>query len=130
MWLRTPTTSMSLNNNDQSQLTKEGVACPKVLEKTDTCNTLNGWQISEIVTLTLLCFNVLCHWSNITHWIYSTCLAHRTRLTERKEKRLFDQREKMREELMQQVLVAPPEQDPAQQPRQILAPAQPEIIVG
>ena len=31
---------------------------------------------------------------------------------------------------MQQVLVAPPEQDPAQQPRQILAPAQPEMIVG
>ena len=36
----------------------------------------------------------------------------------------------MREELMQQVLVAPPEQDPAQQPRQILAPAQPKIILG
>ena len=29
-------------NNDQSQLIKEGVACPKVLEKNDTCNTLNG----------------------------------------------------------------------------------------
>ena len=94
-------------NNDQSQLTKEGVACPKVLEKTDTCNTLNGWQISEIVTLTLLCFNVLCHWSNITHWVYTTCLAHRTRLTEKKEKKLSVQREKMREELMQQVFRCP-----------------------
>ena len=129
--MRTHTTLMYLTmTSDQSQLIKEGVVCPKVLEKTDTCNTLNGWQISEIVILSLLCFNVLCHWSNITHWIYSTCLAHRTRLTERKEKKLFDQREKMREELMQQVLVAPPEQDPAQQPQQILAPAQPEIMGG
>ena len=83
----------------------------------------------EIVILSLLCFNILCHWSNVTHWIYSTCLAHRTKLTERKEKKSSEQREKMREELVKQV-VAPPEQDPAQQPRQILAPAQPEIIVG
>ena len=134
-------------NNDQSQMTKEqlaqeiqkcrlaktndGVVCPKVPEKTDTCNTLNGWQISEIVTLTLVGFNVLCHWSNITHWIYATCLAHRTRLTEKKEKKLSVEREKMREELRQeQVLVAPPEPGPAaQQPRQILGPAQPEIVV-
>ena len=36
----------------------------------------------------------------------------------------------MLEELMQQVLVAPPEPGPAaQQPRQILAPAQPEIVL-
>ena len=55
-------------NNDESQLIKEGVGCPKVLERTNTCNTLNGWQISEILILLLLCFNVLCHWSNITHW--------------------------------------------------------------
>ena len=71
-------------NNDESQQIKEGMVCPESLE-TNTCNTLNGWQISEIVILSLLCFNVLCHWSNVTHWIYSTCLAHRNRLTERKE---------------------------------------------
>ena len=103
----------------------------QLLEETDTCNTLNAWQISEIVTLTLVGFNVLCHWSNITHWVYATCLAHRTRQTEKKEKKLSVQREKMREELMQeQVLVAPPEPCPsAQQPRQILGPAQPKIVV-
>ena len=72
-----------------------------------------------------------CHWNNITHWVYATCLAHRTRQTKKKEKKLSVQREKMREELMQeQVLVAPPEPGPAaQQPRQILGPAQPEIVV-
>ena len=84
-------------NNDESQLIKEGVGCPKVLERTNTCITLNGWLISEIVILSLLCFNVLCHWSDITHWVYTTCLAHISRLTERKEKKLSDQREKMRE---------------------------------
>ena len=135
---------LDILNSDQSQLTKGGKDCPglkeiaQMLTERNDCRSLNTWQVSEIVSLSLLAFVVFCKWGSISTWIYTTCLNHRSKMTERKEKKLSVQREQMKAEIMQQVVPAPGLAQlggAAPQPQiavPIPAPAVPvpEIIVG